>query len=248
MSVRFRRFACLAPLLGCWLAWPGATSGQTPEMLQQFFIAETVFLQDRYELQVTLGAVYRAGPVSRIWRRSAGVEFGLTERLQISAGFPFVSLTPTGAAVVRGLGNTGVGVAYGLFTDVASLAVTIGLDVGLPGRHADSLLAEGRVVWEPRAVIARQIGLAQLHLSAAVELGAQPSLSANLALVFPLRELRLITEVNWLGNNDPVLFFTPGLIWQAPRGLEVGVGVPIGLSADAPSTNLIVKLTYQVAL
>ena len=246
---------CLGCALGCWLAHPGTVSAQgadiverTPELLQEFFIAESVFPQDRHELQVTVGAVYRAGNGSRVWRLPAVVEFGLSDRLQVAAELPYVSLSPVGAARARGLGNAIVSLAYGVLLNAASTAVTVGLEVELPGRRADSLLTEGRVAWQPGVVVARQIGKAQVHVGAALELSRPRSLSADVALVFPVRDLRLTTELNWLGDSDPILFFTPGLIWEAPSGLEVGAGIPMGLSADAPGTNLIVKLTYQVQL
>lgn len=237
--------------LSCWFAWPGTAAGQVrddAELIQEFFIAETVFPQNRYELQVTVGADHRSWRGSRVWRLPVLVEFGLSDRLQVAAEVPFVTLSSVGREAVRGWGNAVFGLAYGLRPRIQSTAVTIGLEVGFPGRRADSLVAEREIAWEPGIVLARQFGPTQVHVGLGVELGEESSFSADLALVVPIGAFRVTTELNWLGGDEPILFFTPGVVWPWADGWEVGAGIPIGLTADGPRTNLIVKLTYEVAL
>ncbi len=59
------------------------------------------------------------------------------------------------------------------------------------------------------------------------------------------RQARFTTEINWSkGATENNLYLTPGIIWKLPRDTEFGVGVPLGISRNAESFRMIVKLVY----
>ena len=65
-------------------------------------------------------------------------------------------------------------------------------------------------------------------------------------MFIPYGQARFTTEINWSkSTRENNLYLTPGLIWKLPRDMEFGVGVPLGLSRNAESFRMIVKLVYE---
>jgi hypothetical protein len=137
----------------------------------------------------------------------------------------------------------------------------LGFELGLPGSSVKKGISEGVIEYEPFIVVAKDFPrLSRLQLFSQLSLVlAHPvthstgfdnpgkTIEWNNGMFVVYRRARFTSEVNWrksAGENS--LYLTPGIIWKLPRDLEVGLGVPIGISRDAERIRTIIKLVYEL--
>jgi hypothetical protein len=109
-----------------------AQEAEREQPIQELFIGETVYVQDRGEVQLTSSFDYRKNGGERSWRASQLAQYGISDRLEVDAELPVVP--PAGSTSLRqaGLGDVEVGVLFGLRKDIESLAVSAGLRFRMP--------------------------------------------------------------------------------------------------------------------
>ena len=73
----------------------------------------------------------------------------------------------------------------------------------------------------------------------------------NVGAFVPIRSFRATLELNWTTNqwnhegDQSSLYVTPGVVWEAAPGWELGFGVPIGASHDADRARVIGMVIYE---
>ena len=213
-------------------------SSVMPTYVEEFFLSEAVKNEDKGELQLTLGVDSRHQLGSNTVLQ---LEYGLTDRLQLSSEVPYGITAERYAEVPAGWSSAVVGVQY-QFVQSRTFALTAGIGVGFP------VNSKSEPSWEPTVLVAKSLGKLQLHGSIVAELeNESKSFAYNMACAYPIRR-HWFGTLEWnarrlLGRN--AFYATPGVYRHLDRGLEIGVGVPLGIGGVASFVGIAAKITWE---
>jgi hypothetical protein len=217
-----------------------SSNAPLPEYVQEFFLSDAVRSQEKGELQITFGVDSRHGSGTNAFVKS---EFGLTDRLQVSAEVPYGEGDEDIPAPPPNWSMPTLGVQYQIIHGQVPFSLTAGVDVELP------LGSSRGIEWEPSIIAARAFGKMQVHASVSANIqAAKPSFESNLASVysidqrwFPTLEL---TAKQVRGNY--AFYVTPGFYRHFKHRLEVGVGAPLGIGVPSTSVGIVTKINWEV--
>ena len=219
------------------------------EILEELFLGEVVFPQERGELQFTPGFFWShkreddlAIPVL--------LEYGITDRLQIMCELP-VELADEAA----GLGNVELGGYCNFFSD-ANAGRAYGAGVGLALPTATTDVGEEAVIFEPFFIAYQEVGRVSVNVFTKLEIEAPISgeedtqiggeiglaLFGQLGRFVPLLELGVEIE-----EDETAVRIAPAIVWQ-PRRLEnaeFGVSLPVGVTEQTPDLGVFVLMTWE---
>jgi hypothetical protein len=220
------------------------------ESLQEFFMGETVYAQEKNEVQFTLKPAYWKKDDMEMLSIPLQFEYGFTDRFQIEVQLPYYFLRPQPGQAVNGMGNAEVGFLYNILKGNKPFAFSVAMEVGLPTAQKEKGIDEKEVEWEPSLIIARQIGRAQVHASIAAEITKSESTfyNYNLATVFPFGDWRATLEVNGKINDEKIFYLTPGLIWKGLDDFEFGVGVSKSINKNYTASGVFFMVTHEFSL
>jgi hypothetical protein len=215
------------------------------ELLQEFFIGQTVYSQKKNEIQFTSKPAYWNKKGLEMISLPLQFEYGFTNRFQIELNLPYYFLRPKPGSAINGMGNLEVGFLYNILKGNKPFALSLALDIGLPTAKKEKDIDEAELEWEPSIIIARQIGRAQVHGSLAAEItNSESAFNYNLAAVFPFGDWRATLELNGKINDEKIIYLTPGLIWKGVDDFEFGAGV----SKSRAAWGVILMATYEFSL
>ncbi len=256
-------FLCVA---GVASFHPAAAAGEergNPKLIEEFLTVEPSYVESRGEVQ--LGSAFDYRRPGSDWRVPVLVEYGITDRIEAELEGSYLSI-PGVASRNRGLGDVDLGLHYALRPDVEQVAVTLGVDIGLPTGDEAKGLGSGQTDAEFLGIVGTRLGRGELHVAGMLEVGgeAEPALSAG--AVAPRGDLRFTLEANVLRNKERStlvaqelvegqgegtesehlwVVLTPGLFHRPRPEIEYGLGVPIGLTRAAPDWGIIGRLTIE---
>jgi hypothetical protein len=234
---------------------------QRDQPLQELFQTEVVYLQEKGSLQFTWASNF--SNVNKKFSNDLAVEYGRTHSWQIGLQWEsFARKKAEDGLISRGSGDLRIGTKYSFMNIRGSnFHSAVGFELGLPAASVKKGISEGKVEYEPYVIVAKdfpklsrlqlfsQLGLIFAHpvtRSTALDDHQGRTVEWNSGMFVPYRQARFTTEINWSKDvTENNLYLTPGIIWKLPRDLEFGVGVPVGLSRDADSLRMIVKLVYE---
>jgi hypothetical protein len=233
--------------------WPATARGQAPDEddqpIQELFVGETVFVQDRGEVQLTTVFDYRKNDGEKTWAASQEVQYGLTDWLEIDSDLPFVSGTGSTSLGAAGIGDIELGVLFGLARHIHAGAFSVGARLRLPTGSEAKGHGEGETVPEAVAIFGKAFGRLQLHASAEVGLankGTPKEWTYGAGLVVPAGITRETLELDARHEGDEDrLLLTPGIYVKPSRIFEIGVGVPVGLTHRSSDVGVIVVATIE---
>ncbi|GAB6167450.1 hypothetical protein JCM19992_34500 [Thermostilla marina] len=223
-------------------------------ILQDLFLGESVYPQERGEWQVTTGFMW-AKEHEDDFEIPALIEYGITDRLQFGVEVPTTFLRH-GAEDHEGVGNIELDTYYNFWNDPCSrTAYGVGFTVGLP--EATPHVGNDAVIYEPYFVAYGENDLFATNVYTAIEIedpldehedttvGAQFDVACftEIGPFVPLLELGVEIEEH---GETPVRL-APGIYWK-PRAwpeTEFGVSLPIGLNEEAPDLGAFVFLTWE---
>lgn len=240
--------------------------GEKRALLEEFLTAEPSYVQLKGEVELSSAFDYR-GPAGD-WRLPVLVEFGITDRIEAEVEASCLSVPGDGSRNL-GPGDVELGLHYALRSDVERVAVTLGIDVGLPAGDEARGLGSGETDVEFFGIAGVKLRRAELHVTgmlAVEEEEVEPALNA--AAVYPRGDLRFTLEANVLpgakrteeriagqevggeagggaGSENVRMVVTPGLFHRPSPEIEYGIGVPIGLTRTAPDWGIIGRLTIE---
>jgi len=217
-----------------------ASNAPLPEYVQEFFLSDAARSQEKGELQITFGVHSRRGSGTNAFMKS---EFGLTDRLQLSAEVPYGEGDEDIPVSSPNWNMPKVGVQYQIIHGQVPFSLTAGVDVELP------LGSSREIEWEPSIIAARTFGKLQVHVGLSTNLqAAKPSFESNVASVysvdrrwFPTLEL----TAKQVHGND-ALYLTPGLYRHFQHRLEFGVGVPLGIGGSSSALGIVTKMNWEI--
>ena len=216
--------AVMALRAGAAAAQQSDPARRLPELVEELFVAETVYPQREGRIQLTAQERLRHGVDGRYL-----AEYGLTSRLQIALTASAAGWEGEDAWAFE------PEVLYALLPYRSPLAVSVafGAEIGA---------GEGPR-WEPTLLAARQVGRVQIHASLAAELArGERSLSESAAVVVDAGMFAPTLEGVW-SEEEPLL--VPGLFAHLGRGFEVGVGEVLCASCAAPERGTHLMFTYE---
>jgi hypothetical protein len=234
----------------------GAEDGERPAesakldvFFQELFLGQMVYPQEKGEIQFTTG-YFSAVESKHEARLPVVVEYGITDRLQVSVELPvdFKHSEET----VDGVGNIELETFWNFYNDPESgWACGVGFGLGLP--PATRGAGDAAVIYEPFVAACRQWDAWGMNASAGMEVKdyrrGETQVEGEFAWAVyrrwqqftPLLELSVEVEP----DETPVRL-APGLYWR-PRSApaEIGVSVPIGLTRAAPDFAVFVLATFE---
>lgn len=240
-----------------------------PQPVQELFLTDVVYPQEKGEIQFTLGALVDRSPQHFAALIPFSIEYGLTDRWQIEAGWdgytrfrhsPFTHLQSA---------RLSVGTKYS-FMDIAHSHVHAAVGISAEFPHTSTFIegeGEDAVELEPALAMAIDIaphvtlfGSARLSFQASqakqiakeVLEGARPDDPGTISFgsVVAFRRISLAFEyatrsdsLPWRLDGSP--FVTPALILHPGHDWELGFGMPIGVRAPTRTPGLALHIIKE---
>lgn len=241
-------------------ASPKEPDDDVEEVIQELFLGETVYSQDRLELQLTSALSFVHTPAGGTFIAAPFFELGLTERFQIGAELPIESARLEGdgdgdgdGGRALGVGNVSVGA---LFNAYNSRKRGFALSFALEGSFPAASGSVGEPAWGVSPVIIAYKALGPVHMNLALaaeveiptgddeDVGLSPSAALGLFLpvgpVVPTLEL-LVTPL-----SSPTLTAAAGALVHPSPALEIGLALKAGLDGlDEPSFGASLMATWE---
>jgi len=208
-------------LIFAFVRTPGATAQSVTEdrPVQELFLTELVYTQDRGEIQLATGMRTQWNhDLLQQWPVQA--EYGITDRLQLQVEWAgWERLRPMGLPAATGPGDVSVGAKYS-FMNIRGSAFrgALSFEAGLPLGSEKKGLGEGVMSYTPSFLFARD--LSQRHrLQLFTQIGvsfvqrvsrdkvladntpAAHELEWNSGVFVPLRHVVVVAEVAWQTNK-----------------------------------------------
>ena len=241
--------------LALLLAPPGRGAERMPGLPEELAITRSIDVQDEDEFQTSLSASHLRFPHERSTTVRAGLEYGVTDRLQAIVEVPYAIRDPAGAHEVNGLEDLELGFRYALLDfRTRPLALDVGLTLGLPTGSRRKALGAGDVSLEPTFTLSRWLGRMNGQLSFSWRRSgiggraeAEDGLEYDVALLYPWREWFLTFEgAGVTAASETAYYAVPELVWKPGKHLELLVAVPVGLTGAAADYGVIAGITVEI--
>ncbi len=246
--------------VACCLGTAGRAAGQCNEKathrpIEDLFLSEIVFPQERGETQLEFRPLWQRDPEGRTSAVGLNVEYGLSNAWQIETEWDgLVSTRDPSGATTSGVGDVSIGSKFFLKCIKGSpYHLSVGADVEFPaGTLPEAENGVARML--PAVVFGRDVAtMAHLFSSVVVAVplthrGDQSwdFVSDSGMFVRVVRGFRATAEVSVSGGPDlrRRVEFVPGCLWHWRDRVEVGAGLLIPVSRDAPH-GVLTHVVYE---
>ncbi len=258
----FRRFSALCfswAFLMTFDARANEPDGEDFEQRGFLFQLDEAYLQDAGDLRFEAGIETSFDPSASVFELAA--EYGLTDRVTISAALPIIDDTGS-----EGIGDVGLGIDYGVLKENGNRTpdVTLGFGASAPTGDADDDLGTGG--WGYQIALRSSKHFApdfHGHMVSAYQWapGGGDNADALTGWAFGLgatwRPLALLSfaaeylretereQVTGIKSRTTEEFVSAGLIFELADDVYVGAAGAAGLNDDSADTRLISKLTIE---
>lgn len=230
----------------------------------ELVFADSIVPQGRHEIMSTTGVWYSKRDALHNGALSQKLEWGISDRLQISTFINALQESNASGTGETGAGDFDIGARYTwahLGSPYTHLAIA--LEAGLPTGNARRALGEGAYVVSPSVLLSRELksGTYQLFTTVGTELivahratsaddTPHHSLFANSGALRRLGHGWLVGEVSvnstkWTGGDETEVTLTPSYIWRLARRMELLAGIPLGLTSTTDKLGGVIKFTFE---
>jgi hypothetical protein len=229
--------------------------------------ADSIVPQDTHEMMLTTGAWYlRSGDLHDSFLAQK-IEWGISDRLQVSAFVHLVRSSNLTGATANGFGDMEIGARYTWATVGSQFThIALAFDAGFPTGDPRKGLGEGKYTVLPSLLLSHEFrkGKYQIFSTSGAELiaghrqlsrafDAQPyhsifvnsGLSRRIGHGWAIGELSVNSNY-WSGGNETQVILTPSYVWRIARRTELLLGVPIGLTSSAEDIGGVLKFTFEL--
>ena len=240
------------------------------QLIEEFFLTESVYAQERGELQITLGtADINGSPESDGLIAELGAEYGLSDRLQLEVSqtvwLDLQAVENDGRESKRGAGDLEFGLKYALRSD--GIHVAAGLEITAPVGDVDDDLGDGLWSFEPFVIVGKDLGDAaavtfglaygirrrdQAPADASEAEAETDEIEVSLGLVRAISHswrttLELTFETDKLGGRgeESEAYLAPGIVYKGWGDLEFGLGGAFGLTDDSADWSILGLVSYE---
>ncbi|MBO0723293.1 MAG: hypothetical protein J2P41_20895 [Blastocatellia bacterium] len=257
------------------LAFSSAGAAQNPTDQQmsleerqplELVFADSIVPQDRHEMMLTTGGWYFRRGVLREAAITQKIEWGISDRLQISTFAHLVNSSNLDGRTATGMGDIEIGSRYtwpAVGSQYTHLAVA--MDAGFPTGDSRRGLGEGTYSVSPSVLFSRELrrGKCQLFSTTGMEfiVGRRPiehSLDAPRNSVFSNSGVSLkaghgwiigeisVSSDRWNGGNNTSGILTPSYVWRLASRTELLFGVPLGFTSSTNRLGAVIKFTFEL--
>lgn len=195
-----------------------------PQVIQEFMFSQSVYLQDKHEIQQNLVTGHTEKQNEMANRVSYKLEYGILEKFQLSAGYSYDHWNSKGTSYNTGWLQTGA--MLGLFSN-SRHAASISFDAEFPVRkpNVENVEAEDEPSYSPTLIYARQFGQTQVHLSSGAEIQQKDvNWFYNAAAVYGTGNWHPLLELNAVSEEDFKWYLGTGVVLNGDSGWEFGAG------------------------
>jgi hypothetical protein len=234
--------------------------------LQELIRTEVVYPQERGEFQFTLGSIFDHGRSVGSFSVPIGIEYGLTDALQVRLGYGAFTRVHSRGTAISGLGDVSVGAKYS-FMNIGGSRIhsAIGVDAARPAHVVlDDDAARGREI-EPYAAFAADLNARGTQIFGSMafafasaervtdgirQIELEHDLQWNAGALVPLSAVTLATEFSvqndrWTLYGAHEMYVTPSVTFRLASPWELGVGVPLGLTRESSRVALAVHVILE---
>ncbi len=236
----------------CVLAQEPTDDKRLPEELA---ITRSIVIQDADELESAATFRYSKSQPTENYAAEAELEYGLTDRWEIDADVPYEFLRPKNAASADGVGDVEAAVRYGVIPlRQGPVALTAGLELGIPTGDRTHNLGEGRLTLEPFFTASTWLGRCNVQVNggwtrAVTNAGEEPrdDFEYNVAILYPVKRWYLVLEGNGESTSTVTTYYvTPELVWRPMKNLELLVAAPLGVTRESADYGVIGAVSLEL--
>lgn len=216
------------------------------QMIQEFPFTESVYLQDKEELQQTLNAGHTEEDEQVGNNLGYEIEYGITEWFQLSAGYSYNHWNAEN--IPYNSGWLEAGATIGLLNSSKQAAV-LALEAEFPVRKPDieEVEAEDEPSYSPSLIYAIQFNKTQLHLNAGAEFqDKEVNWFYNAAAVYGTGKLHPLLEINAVSEDKFRWYVGTGLVLNSENDWELSAGARHGI--DNSNWDATLNLIYELKL
>jgi hypothetical protein len=226
-----------------------ADANDLSQTVHELFLTESVFPNQQGEYQPFVAADYQRHSRDS-WNTllTVGVEYGITDRLQVSTSIPWVSIHYEGESD-DGAGDLSSELFYNLIPTSEPVALSFAAGITLPTGNEDRGFGEGEEQLELTMIMAGRAADVQWQFNLGGEWTDDESELVYSVAVLPMQShatIVLTLELSGAETDEgSELYATPGLHWRPAENAGLGFGVPIGLSSDAQHRRVMMYYTIE---
>jgi hypothetical protein len=232
----------------------------------ELVFADSIVPQDRHEMMLTTGAWYARRGGNDSGQLTQKMEWGISDKLQISAFVNPLHLLKSNGSIATGTGDFDLGGRY-TWVNVGSpfTHVAVALEAGFPSGNPLKRMGEGAYGLSPSVLLSHEFSggryqafstagfdfvLARRDLNPTSEIPRHESFvnsgfSARLGQGWSVAEFS-ISNNRWSGGEDTKIAITPSYSRRLARRTELLLGMPIGITSSADRLGGVVKFTFEL--
>lgn len=199
-----------------------------------------------------------------------GLEFGVTDHWLIGlVTQPFTTINSNDEQYKFGMSDVFLYTQYSMLNIYNShTSVSLIFNLGLPAGKIDDAMTDGFIRYNPTVVVAHDfvntVYVLQVFAQAGMSFvqrvqtprdhtNSAPNahrLRVNTGIALRSRYINFSTELNWRtsewNHNGDInsLYRTPGVSYQPADHIEMGIGVPVGLTKKSDNVRILGQLIY----
>jgi len=216
-------------------------------LFPELFVGDKIYSQEKGEWYLILTPSFAKGSHEKEFELEAELIYGLTDELQLSIEAPYIVLNPDVGHQHQGLGDISLAVDYD-FIQNSRMALGVKGQVSIPTGDEDRDLGAGQFLYSPEILSAFRFGEAELYATVGGVFGDDhPDLfTYSVAGAYPWERFIGVLELTGAhGRDSDVVYITPGAYWNASEKIQLGLGVPIGLTEDSDDYQIVGKISFE---
>ncbi len=252
MHNQFTKYRCtrlsLVALALVWVNSPVQSDTKPP--IEEVFQAELVYPQEQGEVQVTILPRFSRSESQNIALVPFSLEYGITDSWQFEFEWnSLVAIDDTQSKTKHGIGDLSFGTKYS-FLNISQTGFNCALttEIELPVGDENEGFGSGETTFGGSVILAQDFRKSNAQLFAQVGTEIENSEMEpfwNTGFFLPVTYLVVTGEYSW---TETASYLAPGLVFALPENLQIGIGVPIGLTEDSDHYQVIGLLTYEFTL
>jgi len=218
------------------------------QYIQEFFIGETVFPQEKNEIQFTLKPIFAGRIGEQQLSIPFEIEYGLSNRLQVSIVLPYLFSFSSNRRVKRGMGDAELSLMYNMLKNNRPFSLSAG--ASLPFHTAGNEFKEDdEVVFESFTLIGRQMDNVQMHGNFVTEFKRTDIIfNYGVSTVFNFGRFNATLELSGAKDDERIFSVSPGLIWYHFEGFEFGMAIYKSLTSSVRDWGVTAMVTREFAV
>jgi hypothetical protein len=263
-----RPICLLMLIICCGTVRQACAQNQSLEQRQplELVFADSIVPQDRHEAMFTTGMWYFRHGSSNHASLTQKVEWGITDRLQVSTFAELLNSANEAGSRKTGMGDSEIGARY-TWARVGSefTHFAIALDAGFPTGNAQRGLGEGAYTVSPSVLVSRELDkgryqvftttgldfvLTRRRLDPTQDMPRNTIFSNGGAAVhvgpgWAVSEVS-ITSNRSNGGRETRIAVTPSYVWRLQRRTELLFGIPVGVTSSNDRVGAVIKFTFEL--